>query len=55
MNVIPDATDDDGFKALVVGDPCHVGPEVRLEIVLDAGPAFFCAEDHVDTVAGIRV
>ena len=48
--MIADAANDHGSEALIVGDSGHVGPELRLEVI---GDRLFCAEDYVDSVAGV--
>jgi hypothetical protein len=56
MNVIFDAADGKGFRAVVAGDAASVGPETELEIVVDCWAAIFGAEDAVveGTTVGVR-
>ena len=51
--MVADATDDDCFEALIVGDSSHVGPDLRLEFIGNTLLTLFCAKDYVDPVAGV--
>jgi len=51
--MIADAANDHGFEALIVGDSGHIGPELRLEVIGDRLFSALCAEDYVDSVAGV--